>query len=168
MYLSVYLVFNPSPTDFYIFLVIFPPTEFYSAMRKKNIIISIGKWVEPEILTWNEIKDKHLMFSFLHGIKSHYFSLSRTDFQKCYHKICHSSFIHRQIKWSMNTHIMLFIKIVHATSDFYCYDQIVETNNLKWWKTYFSLTCKGLFGSVDLRPERRKYLRLKQVTKINK
>lgn len=37
--------------------------------------------------------------------------------------------------------------------------------HLKMMKDLFSLICQRLFGSVDLRPERKKYVRLKQVTK---
>jgi hypothetical protein len=46
--------------------------EFYSVIKKNEIIIFVGKWVELEIIVLNEViqvqKDKYHMFSLIRRI----------------------------------------------------------------------------------------------------
>lgn len=131
MYLSVYLVFNPPHWLLHLPGLLPPNWILFSCEEKEYHDIHRKMCgIRDHYVKWNIVDRERQTPHVFPLIWNHYFSLCRTDFQKCHHKIWHSSFIHSQIKWTVNIHIMPFIKIVYATSDFYCYDKIIETNKM--------------------------------------
>jgi RNase P/RNase MRP subunit p30 len=48
--------------------------EYYSAIKKKEIMSFAEKWIELEMILWSEIsqvqKDKYHMFSLIYGIQT--------------------------------------------------------------------------------------------------